>query len=115
MVGLAAYIALTLIGLMVLLGISIWANKTLPQSAQIPMQWGIDGKPTWSAPRLLGLAFTPFLYLVTSFVIGIFLPSSWGPESPAMLAVFAIVAVGFAAGHYFHIWLAQRGGWGKGG
>lgn len=30
---------------------------------RLPMQWGIDGKPTWYAPRLAGLWGLPMLAL----------------------------------------------------
>jgi hypothetical protein len=37
---------------------------------RIPMQWGIDGKPTWFAPRLVGIWFSfAFTAVVTIFLL----------------------------------------------
>jgi hypothetical protein len=37
---------------------------------RIPMQWGTDGRPTWFAPRLIGLWFSfGFTALVSAFLL----------------------------------------------
>lgn len=108
--ALGAYFALvTLFGLL-LAGISIHANRSLPNSAELPMQWGFDGRPTWSAPRKLALAFTPALYSLTMLAIAFLIPVQWEPDVPAMLGVMTVVATAFVAAHLFHIWLIRRGG-----
>ena len=44
------------------------AYMLFPEGARVPMQWGLDGKPTWTAPKLIGVLFLPILsLLVLSF------------------------------------------------
>jgi hypothetical protein len=43
--------------------------RTRIQSNRMAMQWGFDGKPTWSAPKAVGLWFTVALALFTRFLI----------------------------------------------
>lgn len=107
--ALAAFLALVLFTLFALVAISLRANQTLPPSSKLPMQWGLDGRPYWSAPRRVALSFTPLLYLLTAVPMALLLPQQWGPEVPVMLGVFGVVAAGFIGGHIFHIWLIQRG------
>lgn len=109
--ALAAYLALAAVAAMLLAGISIHASRTLPDSDKLPMQWGLDGRPTWHAPRRMALAFTPSLYLLTALAMAFLIPVQWEPDVPAMLGVMAFVAAAFVAGHLFHIWLIRRGGW----
>jgi hypothetical protein len=109
-VALVAYFALATLFALLLAGISIHANRSLPNSAELPMQWGFDGRPTWSAPRKLALAFMPALYSLTMLAIAFLIPVQWEPDVPAMLGVMTVVATAFVAAHLFHIWLIRRGG-----
>ncbi|MDZ4375590.1 MAG: hypothetical protein U1C74_29775 [Phenylobacterium sp.] len=45
------------------------AVKAIPQDARLPMQWGLDRKPTWRAPRNLALGFSVGLPLVIGLVL----------------------------------------------
>jgi hypothetical protein len=67
---------------------------------RLPMQWGLNGKPTLFAPRLIALAFTPTLGLA----IALFLLTV-AASAPAVVAriVFLLLAV-----HLFHLWLIHR-------
>lgn len=109
--ALATYLALVLAVAIILVRISVRADRSLPPSTELPMQWGFDGRPTWSAPRKVALAFTPALYLLTMLAIGFFIPVHWGAEVPAMLGVAVFVAAAFVGVHLFHLWLIRRGGW----
>lgn len=109
--ALTAYLALVAVAAMLLVAISIRANRTLSDSAKLPMQWGIDGRPTWYAPRKTALAFTPSLYLISALAIAFLIPVKWEPDVPAMLCVMVFIAAAFVAAHLFHIWLIRRGGW----
>ncbi len=42
-------------------GLSVMADQRLKDRSRLPMQWGFDGRPTWSAPRRVALALTPLL------------------------------------------------------
>ena len=41
--------------------ISLLANQRFRDVARLPMHFRLDGTPGWTAPRALGLAFTPLL------------------------------------------------------
>ncbi|KQP41196.1 hypothetical protein ASF49_17610 [Methylobacterium sp. Leaf104] len=42
-----------------LIGLSWAANGYLGGLDRLPMQWGIDGRPNWFAPRWVALGFGP--------------------------------------------------------
>ncbi|NUR13496.1 MAG: hypothetical protein HOQ20_16875 [Bradyrhizobium sp.] len=52
----ATLIALA-VGLAFIAGCAIHYGRQIT-SRRIPMQWGTDGRPTWFAPRLIGLWFS---------------------------------------------------------
>jgi uncharacterized membrane protein len=54
----------------VMLAISAWAWGRIPDDAQIPIHWGLDGQPNGYAPKWVGLLLTPALGLVLG---GVFL------------------------------------------
>lgn len=79
---------------------SVVAGRKLPTAARLPMQWGLNGKPTWSAPRTAALTFTPVLAIITTgFVIFV---------AGAEPHIAAIVTIAFLAAHLLHLWLAYR-------
>lgn len=79
---------------------SITATVKFPAASRLPMQWGVNGKPTWYAPRKLALAFTPVLAaLVVAFVL---LMAEAAPDTAVL------IAVAFLAGHLLHLWLVYR-------
>jgi succinate-acetate transporter protein len=79
---------------------SITATVKFPAASRLPMQWGVNGKPTWYASRKLAFAFTPVLAtLVVTFVLLMAEPAS---------AAAVLIAVAFFAGHLLHLWLVYR-------
>lgn len=112
--ALAAYFVLALFSLLALVGISIHADRSLPPSADLPMQWGFDGRATWSAPRRIALGFTPVPFLLVALAMAFLVPPDWQADTLAMLGVFTGVAAALVGCHLFHIWLIRRGGWGRG-
>lgn len=42
---------------------TMWAraNRSFSGSARLPMQWFLNGSVTWTAPRMVALAFIPVL------------------------------------------------------
>lgn len=48
-------------GLILMTLISASAAAKIDPGAQVPMQFGLNGKPTWSAPRRFALLFAPAL------------------------------------------------------
>ena len=79
---------------------SFIANRRLPPAERLPMQWGISGRPTWSAPRLAALGFTPVLTLVTLAVIYL----AAGGQLPGG----TVVIIAFLAAHLLHLWMLRR-------
>ncbi|WP_157577962.1 hypothetical protein [Roseivivax halodurans] len=80
---------------------SVIANQRLPMATHLPMQWGLNGKPTWFAPRVIGLTFTPVLAIsVTGFIFVV--------EGRAEAHIAALVAVAFLAAHLLHLMLVYR-------
>ena len=51
-----------------MLAISAWAWGRVPDDAQVPIHWGIDGQPNGYAPKWFGFLFTPALGLVLGSV-----------------------------------------------
>ena len=41
---------------------------------RLPMQWGFDGQPTWTAPRRLGLALLPTLAAIVMPIVATMTP-----------------------------------------
>jgi hypothetical protein len=54
-------------------GSTLAASKRVRSYAQLPMQWGFDGKPTWYASQHLTLAFGSIFH--SGFTIFILLSS----------------------------------------
>lgn len=69
---------------------SLAANHWLQGQARLPMQWGMDGKPTWYAPRGIALAFIPVLGLIV-LAIAAFRKQGVDVNSPTLLVVVAVV------------------------
>lgn len=53
-----------------MLAVSAWAWGQIPDGAQIPIHWGLDGQPNGWAPKWVGLLMTPGLGVVLG---GVFL------------------------------------------
>jgi hypothetical protein len=65
-VMMADYVFWPVVALMI--GCSLYCRGRIT-SDRMAMQWGFDGKPTWSAPKAVGLWFTVVLALLLRFVI----------------------------------------------
>ncbi len=77
------------------------------KSERMAMQWGFDGKPTWSAPKAAGLCATVVLALLTRLLI--WLAMTWFPKTvhgaePGLL----MASIVFAASHLFVLVAAVR-------
>jgi hypothetical protein len=44
--------------------VSLLADRKFAGVARLPMQWGLNGRPTWTAPRGFALAFIPALSML---------------------------------------------------
>ena len=78
----------------------------------VPMQWGLDGKPTWYAPKEVGLWFTVGLAVVLRVVM--LLQAQWGAPRRRKVAVglmvFSIIVAVVHAGHLVAVmrWAATQ-------
>ncbi|MBY5972708.1 hypothetical protein KUV28_10145 [Ferrimonas balearica] len=94
MIYLCGFLSLALIGL------SAGAYLQLPRAGHLPMQWGLDGRPTWSAPRGLALCLTPLL--AGGVALLFHLVADAGP------AAIALILGVFTAAHVLHLVLVRR-------
>jgi hypothetical protein len=73
------------------------------ESKRIPMQWETDGRPTWFAPRLLGVWFQLyFLFAIGGvlFALAFFVE----PEKiPVLCLSIILVSATTAAAHLYHL------------
>lgn len=53
--------AVILVGVTTTIALARLANMRFRHESRLPMQWGLDGKVTWTAPRLVALAFIPVI------------------------------------------------------
>ena len=77
------------------------------KSDRVAMQWGLDGKPTWHAPKWLALwGMVAFMFAVR---LSIWLASTYDPQHVhgATLGIL-IFSVTFAAAHVFTLRMAAK-------
>jgi hypothetical protein len=77
------------------------------KSDRMAMQWGFDGKPTWSTPKAIGLWGTVVLALLTRFLMWVamtyFPQTVHGAESGLLMASIIL-----AVSHLFVLVAAVR-------
>lgn len=86
-----------------MLAISGIAYLLFPKGARVPMQWDLAGKPTWTAPKLIGVLFSPILSLLAlSFATYVSAGDlqKVAPVLPMISGLFLVV-------HVIHLVLAQ--------
>ncbi len=91
-------VVISAVGVLVLMSVS--ANRRLDSLTELPMQWGLDGRPTWYAPRRIALAFTPALGAVVLLAI------SFKETLGAGLAF--VIAAAFVSAHALHLAVLLR-------
>ncbi|CAO4152296.1 hypothetical protein LPLAFNJD_LOCUS3661 [Methylorubrum aminovorans] len=70
------------------------------KTEKVPMQWGVNGQPTWFAPRAVGLWLIVAILAVTA--PGVFLNTRQKAGSASdwywigMIATFCFIAAGYA-------------------
>lgn len=86
------------------------ANTRFRSAARLPMQWGLTGKVTWSAPRAIALAFMPVLAVaLLGFVtvMAMTVPPRPGQEH-LVLPVSLVMGGALVVAQLFHFWLIDR-------
>jgi hypothetical protein len=56
-----AYLGVVILVGVTMIALAILANMRFRREFRLPMQWWLDGRVTWSAPRPVALAFIPVL------------------------------------------------------
>ncbi len=93
---------------LVLAAMSLAFARRVPAGMKLPMQWGLDRRPTWAASPAFAMSFTP---LLAAFTLTPFTLASLWVEPDARLTfrlVTALVCLGFIAGHTLHLYLLAR-------
>lgn len=102
---------------LVLVRLAQSANTRFSSEMQLPMQWGLNGIVTWSAPRRMALAFMPALSIAV-FANIVFLsrnlPTQPGEEGMGLPAL-APIGFMFLAIQQFHFWMIEKTLHGNGG
>ena len=84
------------IGTVLALAISAWAWGQIPDSAQLPIHWGLDGTPDGFAPKGVALAGLPLLILGIGLLLA-FVPRVDPRAENLARSATAYRAVAFAA------------------
>ncbi len=104
MVGVAVVFGLLLCGL------AIRANSRFRREDRLPMQWWLNGDVTWSAPRVLALAFIPALaigVLAINAVLAMNLEPRPGQENMVLPGLIGTGLL-FLVVQRLHFWLIEK-------
>ena len=99
-----ASLVVTVTGILILALMSISANRKFRDRDRLPMQWSLERRVNWSAPRPLALAFTPLLAAVVLTVMAYMLAH----EPTTRLWTLAAVAAAFVGIHLLHLRLLEK-------
>lgn len=81
------------------------AWKRIPKGVAIPMQWGLDGKPTWRAPKAFGLLAIPVVSIV--ILLSFTLTQATFTDDPTRATIIflvrATIAASLALSQLFHL------------
>lgn len=108
MEGWSEYCVIPLVTVAVLAVLSWRAGREFFGQERLPMQWGLDGKVTWTAPRRVALWFTPVLSALVMAGIAAPLVLAKVPPKPHGAVTLALVAGGFLFAHALHLHLLKR-------
>jgi sterol desaturase/sphingolipid hydroxylase (fatty acid hydroxylase superfamily) len=95
---------------LLLCGLAIRANSRFRHADRLPMQWWLTGDVTWSAPRVLALAFVPALaigVLVINAALAVNLqprPGQGGMVLPGLIGTGIL----FTGIQLLHFWLIRK-------
>lgn len=92
--------ALAAVAVLLMAGLAVRAERRFADHPTLPMQFGLDGRPNWRAPRRIALSFMPGLALL------VFLPLL--AFAPAEIGAMAIAAASMLGGQTFYHHLLGR-------
>jgi hypothetical protein len=87
-------------------GCSLYCGPRIKRE-RVAMQWGVDGKPTWPAPRWVApWCMVPFMLAIRLFI---WLASTYAPQSvhgaELGIVLFSVIAIG---SHIFVLKMAEK-------
>jgi hypothetical protein len=106
-----ASLPIALLGIAVMAVIAVRANRRFSDHERLPMQFWLDGTPTWTLPRKYGVAFIPvvgsviLLAVATAIAFG---PPPRAGQEDFVLPVIVLFPIGMIAIQIFHLWLVER-------
>lgn len=62
-------LVITVIAFLITVGVSAWAWGQIPDSARVPIHWGLNGQPNGWAPKWVALAIMPITILVIGGIL----------------------------------------------
>jgi hypothetical protein len=93
----------------VLVMMSVRTNRRFRHVERLPMQWLLDGSVTWTAPRLVALAFTPVLAgIVLAATVWLTTLTPRPGQEDFAIPTLIFVALVFVGAHAFHLSLIQK-------
>ena len=86
------------------------ANARFSSDNRLPMQWWIDGKVTWDAPRHFALAFVPVLgtSVLALFILMNFTMKIRPGDEHLVIPILIVVGCIFVAVQLLHLYLVAR-------
>ena len=100
--------SLFVIGLVVL---SMRAEQSLKRHDRLPMQWGLNGKPTWFAPRKLALYSIPVLCALVMVPLTVAAHVFSRPPTPSdgvALPMMIMIGLGYVLADLGYLWALRR-------
>ena len=101
---------IALVTIVVLVGMSLRANRRYRRIARLPMQWSFAGQVNWTAPRRLALLFTPIL--ATGILLGVviltIIATPRAGQEGYEIPVVGFIAATFIGIHALHLWLVKK-------
>ena len=93
-----------------LIALSIVAARRLKGHAKLPMQWQLDGRVTWMAPKRFALAFTPVLtvFVLAAIVALSLIVKPRSGQEWMMIPVTLFVGFTAVSVHAFHLWMMKK-------
>lgn len=85
--------------MLILMGMSRWAERRFRSCERLPMQWGLHGQVNWTMRRKPALMIAPAIGAVS---MGLVLLQGKGTGT------VAVVGGAVVAAHLFHIWMINR-------
>jgi len=87
----------------IMVGCSLYFGPRI-KSHRVAMQWGLDGKPTWTAPKSVALWLTIAFALLARLLIWLAMTYAAGKVNSPELGLFIVSLVAVAV----HFWVLRK-------